>query len=153
QQTYANYDGAYRITPDHDLRWTLEYTDQDDTGPGSLAASGTASPESYTFFERERRWFGALQYSGVVGPGVLEAQLGYGSTKASITRSYPRIERTDYRQSQGEVRYVVDLADHALLLGAGFVRDDIDVTINRHAAKRSNNYLLIQDEWSLPSQW
>lgn len=153
QQTYVSYEGAYRLAADHSLRWTLEYTDQDDTGPGLLAASGARPAQAYTSFERERRWFGAVRYRGTVGPGVLEADLGYGSTDASTTRSYPTIEYTDYRQSQGQMRYALELGSHSLLFGGGFVRDDIDVTINRGSAKRSNTYLLAQDEWSLPAQW
>lgn len=153
QQTYASYEGAYRLTADHSLRWTLEYTDQDDTGPGLLTASATQPAQAYTTFERERRWFGAVRYRGAVGPGVLEADLGYGSTDASTTRSYPTIEHTDYRQSQGQMRYAFELGSHSLLFGGGFVRDDIDVTINRGSARRSNTYLLAQDEWSLPARW
>lgn len=152
EQSYASYEGGYRIMADHDMHWTLEYTDQDDTGPGLLAAPG-AVPQSYTFFERERRWFGALRYSGVAGDGVLEAQLGYGSTDASTTRSYPVIEYTDHRQWQGQVRYAFDAGNHALLFGSGFVRDDIDVTINHRTAQRTNTYLLVQDEWRLPAEW
>lgn len=153
QQTYASYEGAYRLAADHSLRWTLEYTDQDDTGPGLRSASGTTPAQAYTSFERERRWFGAVRYRGAVGPGVLEVDLGYGSTNASTTRSYPMIEYTDYRQSQGQMRYAFEFGGHSLLLGGGFVRDDIDVTINRGSATRSNTYLLAQDEWSLPAQW
>lgn len=152
RQSYVSYEGGYQIAADHDVHWTLEYTDQDDTGPGLMAAPGQM-PQAYTFFERERRWFGALRYSGVVGDGVLEAQLGYGSTDASTTRSYPGIEYTDHRQWQGQLRYVFDIGNHALLLGGGFVRDDIDVSINHRAAQRTNTYLLVQDEWRLPGQW
>ncbi|WP_313300097.1 TonB-dependent receptor [Diaphorobacter sp.] len=153
-QTYASYDGAYRISGDHNVRWTLEFTDQNDEGPGWLTSAGNGSaPAAYTAFERERRWFGALHYRGAIGAGALEADVGYGTTDASTSRSFPKIEFTDYQQLQGQARYAIERGDHSLLFGGGSVRDDIDITINSGRATRTNTHLLAQDEWTLPAQW
>lgn len=152
-QTFLSYDGAYRLAAEHTLRWTLEYVDQDDTGPGLTTATAQAPAQPYTAFERERRWFGGLHYRGAMGSGVLEADLGYGTADGSTTRSFPVIEFTDYRQWQAQARYTVDLGDHTLLAGTGHVRDDIDVTINQRRAARGNSFVLAQDEWRLPADW
>ncbi|NYT25931.1 TonB-dependent receptor [Alcaligenaceae bacterium] len=147
KHTFIAHDAALRIGNDHQLRWQGEYVKQDDSGPGLNTGN------SYTAYEKEERWFGALRYAGSVGPGELTADIAYGYADGSTTRSYPIIETTRYHQFQSQSRYAVDWGNHSLLLGMGFISDRIDVNVNSNKGQRDNTHFLIQDEWKLPADW
>lgn len=148
-QTFAAYEGGVRLGGDHQLRWQAEYMRQNDTGPGQQAGTGAR----YDAYEKEKRGFGALHYTGQVGPGTLDAAVAYGRSDGSTTRSYPIIETSDYRQLQSQLRYGMEVGNHFLLVGTGFTRDAIDININSQYGRRNNTYLLVQDEWKLPNDW
>ena len=149
-EQYVQYEGVARLAPGHQLRWTLEHVDQDDTGP---AFRSTAPVGAFTAYEREKRSLAALRYSGTIGPGLLDVDASKGNSKASTTRSYPTIETTDYDQSQVDARYTLELPMHTIVAGAGWRRDDLRVSIVPQVALTTNSHLLLQDEWRLAPHW
>ncbi len=154
-ETFVTYEGAAAVATGQNLRWTVEYTNQVDTAPGLLAASPPTRPTPVKFegSEKETRWFGALRYSGEVGPGFLDVDLAYGSSDASTTRSYPAIETTDYRQLQFQARYSQEWRSNVFVGGAGAIRDDVDVSINSKSAARTDSFVFVQDEWTFAPRW
>jgi outer membrane receptor for ferrienterochelin and colicin len=150
-QTFASYSGEFAFTPDHHLGWTSEYLKQRDTSPGLLAAAPPTRPTATPFegVEDERRSFHALRWRGAAGPGQLSADLSSGRSVGSTTRSFPTIETTDYRQQQAQARYALELGAHALLVGAGRTVDDLAISITSQRTERTNDHLLLQDEWRL----
>ncbi len=150
-QTFASYSGEFAFTPDHHLGWTSEYLKQRDTSPGLLAAAPPTRPTATPFegVEDERRSFHALRWRGAAGPGQLSADLSSGRSVGSTTRSFPTIETTDYRQQQAQVRYALELGAHALLVGVGRTVDDLAISITSQRTERTNDHLLLQDEWRL----
>lgn len=149
-EQFLTYDGVLALAPQHQLALTLEYLDQDDTAP----ARTTRPPVTdFTGYERERRLFGALRYTGAVGPGVLNVDAAHGRSDASTTRSFPTIETTDYRQTQLQGRYAFDLGAHSIVAGAGAIRDELDVSIVPTVAKTDNVFVLVQDQWRFAPDW
>lgn len=150
-QTFASYSGELAVTPDHHLGWTTEYLKQRDTGPGLLAAAPPTRPTATRFegYEEERRSFHALRWRGTAGPGQLSADLATGRSVGATTRSFPAIETTDYRQQQAQLRYALELGRHALLVGGGRVVDDLAISITSQRSERTNDHLLLQDEWRI----
>ncbi len=149
-ESYFNYEGAWALAPGHELRWSLEHVDQDDTGPAFRA---TAPVGAFTAFERERRRTAALRYKGVVGPGLLNVDLADGRSTASTTRSFPTIETTAYDQRQLDARYTLDLEDHTVVAGVGTRREELNVSIVPTLARTTNHHLLLQDEWKFAKAW
>lgn len=149
-ETFVNYEGVLRLSPDHELRWLLDVVDQDDTGP---AMSARPPVRPFTAFERERRTTYALRYKGVVGEGFLSADISRGSAEASTTRSFPSIETTDFDQTEANVRYARTLGDHSGVVGAGARRDDLSVSIVSRVTETDNRHVLVQDEWTLAPDW
>jgi len=150
-QSFVSYSGETAITPDHQLGWTMEYLNQRDTRPDVLAAAPPNRPIATPFegYERERRTFYALRWRGVLGPGLLAADVSTGRSIGSTTRSFPNIETTDYQQQQAQVRYSLDFDTHTVLLGAGRTNDDFDISILSRRAERRNDHVLLQDEWRI----
>jgi outer membrane receptor for ferrienterochelin and colicin len=126
------------------LRWVLESVDQDDTGP---ARTARAPITDFTAYEREQRHTYALRYKGEIGAGVLSADLSKGQAKASTTRSFPTIETIDYDQTELNVRYALEWDAHTMVVGGGWRKDDLAVSIVPTVANTDNKHLLIQDEW------
>jgi len=149
-ETFLSYQGVWAVAPGHELRWTLEAADQDDTGPTRLAR---APFTPFTAVESERRETYALRYQGVVGAGVLAVDLSQGQAEAATTRSFPTIETTDYVQTELKARYALELADHTLVLGGGWLRDDLEISIVQRKADTTNQHLLLQDEWRFAPNW
>ncbi len=147
----ASYAGAMALSGDRRLNWGLEAYSQNDVASGFLAPTPPARPvgEAYDRFERETRFFGHVGFDGTVGPGFLSVDATYSTSDGSTNRSYPLIETTDFNQSLVQARYSLDIGDHALLLGAGFQRDDLSVSINSRTATRDNWHAFVQDEWKL----
>ncbi len=150
-QTFASYGGAISFSPDHHLGWTAEYMKQRDTSPGLLAAAPPARPTATAFegYENERRTFHALRWRGALGLGQLSADASTGRSLGATTRSFPIIETTDYRQQQAQARYALDLGAHSVLVGAGRTVDDLAISITSQRTERSNDHLLLQDEWRI----
>ncbi len=150
-QRFLMYQGELVLNEDHRLTWALEHLDQSDKSPGLLAAAPPARPtaQSYEGYEKERRTFGALRYSGRVAGGQLAVDVAQGQSDASTTRAFPTIETTDYRQTQLNARYFYDWGPHALVLGAGQTVDKLNISINSREARRSNEHVLLQDEWRI----
>lgn len=147
----ASYVGARTLSGDRRLTWGLEAFSQNDVSSGFLAATPPARPvgEAFDRFERETRFFGHVGFDGTVGPGLLSVDATYSTSDGSTNRSYPLIETTDFNQSLVQARYSLDVGDHAVLLGAGFQRDDLSVSINSRTATRDNWHAFAQDEWKL----
>lgn len=149
-QTYLNYEGTLRLSPGHEVRWFADWVDQNDTGP----ARTTAAPVTdFLAYERERRTTWGLRYRGAVGPGSLSADFSRGSAIASTTRSFPTIERTEYSQTELNLRYALELGAHSVVAGAGYLADDLTVTIVPTVAKTQNRHVLLQDEWRFAPRW
>lgn len=150
-QTFASYSGELAFTPDHHLGWTAEYMKQRDTSPGLLAAAPPTRPTATAFdgYEDERRSFHALRWRGALGPGQLSADVSAGRSVGSTTRSFPTLETTDYRQQQAQLRYAFDLGPHSLLVGTGRTVDDLAISITSQRTERSNDHVLVQDEWRI----
>jgi outer membrane receptor for ferrienterochelin and colicin len=150
-QTFASYSGELAFSPDHHRGWTTETMKQRDTSPGLLAAAPPTRPTATPFegYEDERRTFHALRWRGALGPGQLSADVSTGRSVGSTTRSFPLIETTDYRQQQAQLRYALELGAHSLLVGAGRTVDDLAISITSQRTERSNDHLLVQDEWRI----
>ena len=154
-QTALAYTGLWSPTDAHQVRWSLEGFSQDDRRASLLAAAPPGRPTAtrYEAFEREDRIFGALQYQGEVGPGVLSADLSLSQSEGETNRSFPTIETTDYSQSLAQARYFVEAGQHGLTFGAGAQRDEIDVSINSVTAEQDNLFAYVQDEWRFAPGW
>lgn len=147
----TSYAGQLRTGRGDRIRWTLERFSQKDESPGLLAATPPRQPVAtpYTRFERETRYFGALGYSGPVGTGELALDAAFSTSDGSTNRSFPTVETTRFDQTTLQARWGAELGRHEILLGGGFKRDDVDVSINSVAAKRDNWNAYVQDEWKL----
>lgn len=147
----ASYAGQVQTSRGDRLRWTLERFSQKDESPGLLAAAPPSRPAAtpYTRFERETRYFGAFRYSGRVGPGELAFDAAFSTSDGSTNRSFPTVETTKFDQTTLQGRWGAELGRHEVLLGGGFKRDDINVSINSVTAKRDNWNAYVQDEWKL----
>lgn len=154
-ERYYAYDGYARVGSDHRINWRIEHLDQNDTGPGLLAAAPPSRPVAVPFdaYERERRDFAQLGYQGLVAGGVLDVDLSRGHSDAKTTRAYPTIETTDFVQHQAMARYTRSWGAHTLVLGVGSSRDELDVSLNSRNATRVNDHLLLQDEWVIAGDW
>ncbi len=147
-----NWSGSYRgrWSPDavQSLGWAIEVFDRDN----KAKHVDTSGP--YTRFEEERRTFGSLDYRREVGPGELVLRGSYGRSKGSTNRSHPEIETTHFRQYQSDAVYqFFPHDDHSVSLGAGMLRDELDVSINSRKATRNNRFVLIQDQWQIDPSW
>ncbi len=147
-----NWSGSYRgrWSPDavQRLGWAFEVFDRDNRAR-SVDASGR-----YTRYEDERRYFGSLDYRREIGPGELVLRGSYGQSKGSTNRSHPIVETTNFRQYQGDAVYqFFPHDDHSVSLGAGMLRDELDVSINSRKAKRNNRFVLVQDQWQIDPRW
>lgn len=148
-----NWSGSYRgrWAPDttQSLAWAVEVFDRD-----GKARFGDTAATRHTRFEDERRYFGSLNYVREVGPGELTLRASHGQSKGSTNRSYPEVETTDYKQQQADAVYqFYPHQAHAVSLGAGALRDDLDVSINSRTAQRVNRFVLAQDQWQLHPDW
>ena len=149
-ETYVNYAGTAKLAPGHTLNWRYEHVDQNDTKPDRT----TAAPiRDFTGFEKEKRDFVKLGYVGAIGAGVLNLDASRGTSNGKTTRAFPTIETTDYTQTQLAGRYALEVGSHALTLGLGQIKDELDVSLNSKKASRTDNYLLLQDEWKISQQW
>jgi outer membrane receptor for ferrienterochelin and colicins len=149
-ESYVNYAGTAKLAQGHTLNWRYEYVDQNDTKPDRTT---TAPIRDFTGFEKETRNFLKLGYVGSVGAGVLNLDASRGTSDGKTTRAFPTIETTDYTQTQLAGRYALDVGSHALTLGLGQIKDELDVSLNSKKASRTDNYLLLQDEWKISNQW
>lgn len=155
-ETFIGYQGEAALAGFRSLRWQAEAVNQDDTGPGLLAAAPPARPvaQSFVSHEKERRYFGALHFAGAAGPGALQVDAAYGRSNGSTTRSYPAIETTTFDQSQFQGRYYLSAGTHAIVMGAGVIKDGIDISnFLSQSAARTNASVMAQDEWALNPHW
>lgn len=148
-----NWSGSYRgrWAPDttQSLAWAVEVFDRD-----NKARFGDTAATRHTRFEDERRYFGSVNYVREVGPGELTLRASHGQSKGSTNRSYPAVETTDYKQQQADAVYqFYPHQAHAVSLGVGALRDDLDVSINSSPAQRVNRFVLAQDQWQLHPDW
>jgi outer membrane receptor for ferrienterochelin and colicins len=150
-EQYLAYHGGLRIAPGHQLRLTYEHVDQDNRGDSQLASTPFTKFEGY---EKEQRDFGALNYTGEVGPGVLTLDAAVGTSNAKTTRAYPLIEETDYDQSQYSARYAIPLGDHIITAGVAQQNDKIKIQNNTNrTGDRTNDSVFIQTDWKLAQEW
>ncbi|MEO9901792.1 TonB-dependent receptor [Nisaea sp.] len=144
------YQGRWEITETDQLDLRLEGYDQDDRH------TGVSAGQTYTRTEKETRLFGALTYSGNVGPGFLTIEGSRGHTDGSANRSIT-VEKTDYTQTIAQGRYFLDFdntaaGSHSVLTGGGIARDEIDINIYSRTGERDDTHFFIQDEW-VPLDW
>lgn len=147
-----NWAGSYRgrWSPDasQSLGWAVEVFDRD----GRTEVDDPAG--DYARIEDERRHFGSIDYRRQLGEGELVLRASAGRSKGETTRSYPTVEKTDYRQYQGDAVYHFSPHDaHLVSIGAGALRDELDVSINSGEASRSNRFVLAQDQWQINPHW
>lgn len=144
----ASYRGRWSPDAIQSLGWALEVFDRDNKAK-NVDASG-----AHTRYEDERRYFGSLDYRREIGPGELVVRGSYGHSKGSTNRSHPIVETTDYRQYQSDAVYqFFPDDDHSVSLGAGMLRDELDVSINSRKATRNNRFVLLQDQWQIDPHW
>ncbi len=153
KQSFLSYEAGLRLNTEQALRLTMEYVDQDDRSPNRLLATPLQAARRFESYEKERRWFSALSWEADFKKSSWQADIAYGRSKGSTTRSYPLIEHTDYHQWQAQLRGSSDHEHHQLTYGTGWVSDSIDVTINTRRVKRDNRYAYLQDEWSWGAHW
>lgn len=150
-EQYLTYHGGLKIAPGHQLRFTAEHVDQDNRGDSQLARAPFTRFEGY---EKERRNFASLSYTGEVGPGVLTVDAASGSSNAKTTRAFPTVEETDYDQTQYAARYTLPLGAHVLTMGIGQINDKIKILNNtRKAGDSTNDSVFIQNEWKFAQDW
>lgn len=150
-EQFVNYAGEWSIGAAQQLSWTLEGTWQRDTSPNLLAANPPARPNPvpFTGYEKETRHYGHLRYLTAIGPGELTLEASHGATDGATTRSFPNIETTDFKQTELRARYELPVGLHRLIVGGGWARDDIDVSITSGAHPRETWHALVQDELQL----
>lgn len=150
-EQYLSYHGGLRLAPGHQLRLSAERADQDNRGDSQLTRPPFTRFEGY---EKERRDFLSLRYTGEVGPGVLTLDAAAGDSDAQTTRAFPTIEETHYEQTQYLARYTVGLGMHTLTVGAGRQNDKLRILNNTSkTGDRTNDSLFIQDEWKFARDW
>ena len=154
-ETFVSYQGEATLPAFRSLRWSVETVRQRDTGPGLLAAAPPTRPTAQPFEvrEQEQRYFGAVHYAGTAGRGAIQVDAGYGHSTGETTRSYPTIEETQFGQTQVQGRYYVAAGSHAIVAGAGLIRDAISISnFLSTSPTRTNTSVLVQDEWRLTSR-
>ncbi len=147
----ATYNGGAKLANGNKWRWTLEAFDQNDTSPAFLAPALPARPQGqgYTRFEREQRFYAALDHVRALGAGTLDLNASFSTSDGSTNRSFPSIETTKFDQFLAQGRWSVEMGQHNLLVGGGFQRDELAVSINGAKASRDNYNAYIQNEWAL----
>lgn len=144
----ASYRGRWSPDAIQSLGWALEVFDRDNKA-NNVDANGP-----HTRYEDERRYFGSLDYRREIGPGELVLRGSYGQSKGSTNRSHPIVETTDFRQYQSDAVYqFFPHDDHSVSLGAGTLRDELDVSINSRKVTRNNRFVLVQDQWQIDPSW
>jgi outer membrane receptor for ferrienterochelin and colicins len=150
-EQYLSYHGGLKIAPGHQLRLTVEHVDQDNRGDSQLTRTPFTKFEAY---EKERRDFVALKYTGEIGPGVLTLDAASGSSNAKTTRAFPLIEETDYDQTQYTAKYTMLLGTHTLTLGVGQQNDELKIRNNTSkTGDRTNDSVFIQNDWNFAQDW
>lgn len=142
---FLNYDGRFTLDTGADMGLTLEYVEQDDKGVG-LDRFGNP----YDQLERETRYFVGGSYSDVVGAGLLDVNLGYGTSSATVNRGTAEDETTDFDQYQSELTYAWEAFEgHFFNVGAGYRYDDVEISTLSGAVDREVTHLFAQDQWSI----
>ncbi len=142
--------GDWQLADAHRLRWTLEFQDQDDDGKRFQPGRGPMPSVLYQSLEQDRRWLAMAGIDGELGGEWLyDFSLSRGETDGAARRQPDLIETTDYRIDEIDLRVFRSLGQHELTLGAGILREDVDISINDERLKRDSRYLLIQDQWQL----
>jgi outer membrane receptor for ferrienterochelin and colicin len=150
-EQYLTYHGGLRIAPGHQIRLTYEHVDQDNRGDAQLASAPFTKFEGY---EKEKRHFGSLNYTGEVGPGILTLDAAVGTSNAKTTRAYPLIEETDYDQTQYAARYMLPLGANTVTLGVAQQNDKLKILNNTSkAGDRTNDSVFIQNDWKFAQDW
>lgn len=150
-EEYINYAGLWQFLPNQKLRLKLEYVNQNDTGADQLARAPFNKFEAY---EKEERFYGSVNYTGQVGPGLLSLDIAKGRSNAKTTRAYPLIETTDYEQKQFSARYVLPIGENTATFGIGRQDDSLDVKNNiSRKGNRTNNYAFLQGDIKLAEDW
>ena len=143
--TSLTYTGLMKTGETGELGWSLEGYWQDDS---SLSADRTGT--TYDRYEREDRYFGALQYDVELGGGLLELEGSYGYSDGVTNRSHPGPdETTEFTQSLLQGRFSKDLGSHSLLFGAGAQQEEIELTILSETGEETNLFAFVQDEWKI----
>jgi outer membrane receptor for ferrienterochelin and colicins len=151
EEQYLAYHGGLKIAPGHQLRVTAEHVDQDNRGDSQVTRAPFTKFEGY---EKERRDFVSLNYSGEIGPGVLVMNAAVGSSRAKTTRAYPTIEETDYDQTQYAARYTMPLGAHTLTVGIAQQNDKLKILNNTSkTGDRTNDSIFIQNDWKFAQDW
>ena len=139
QRTFLNYRGRYDLRDDIQLTLGAEYLNQDDKKADAISGR----------FESEKRYQLNGRYTQQFDTDQFDLDLSHGYSDAMVNRGSGE-ESTDFRQTQLEGRYAGLFNDiHLYNVGAGFRRDDVDISINTQSVNRDNYYLFIQDQWSL----
>lgn len=141
---------AFELGGDHWLDVSVEYQDQDDEGTRYVAPRGPVPGSTYQGLEQEERYFIGTRLGGPVAEQTdYSVSLGYSDTNGANRRQPGLIETTDYQLMQADARLYHYLDTSTLTLGAGGLREAVDINTNTDNARRTNRYLLAQNEWQL----
>lgn len=148
----AGYRGHWQANADASVQWSVEYYDHDSN---RAAINPRANPSDYTAFDDERRNYYSLDYAHLLGAGELRLHGSYGRATGEANRSYPNpVEVTLHEQYQTSAVYQwLFNSRHNLHTGAGYIRDELALTINSQDSVRDNYFVLAQDEWDISDNW
>lgn len=145
---FLNYDGRFKLASGAKVGLALEYTEQDDEGTGL-----DRFENPYDRFERETRYFVGGNYSRTVGDGMLDLNLGYGTSSATVNRGTTEDETTDFDQYQSELSYAWEAVEnHFTNVGIGYRLDDVEISTLSRPVDRKVSHLFVQDQWAISDE-
>lgn len=137
---FLNYGHVIKINDNSVLANKFEYANQNDKGINTL------SNETY---EKEKRYQASSNYKYTGDEFIYDTSLSYGKSDTSVNRGTGK-EATDYTQLEFNNYFRHFTTENTInILGLGYKKEDIDVSIYSKDATRDNYFALFQNEYNL----
>lgn len=137
----------FELAEGHRLEGLIERHDQDDFGRRYQPPRGPRPGFLWQGVERDLRRTAGLRYRGEWGDGLgASLALSRSSTDGAARRQPDLLEETDFTLDQLEGRLHLPIGDATLTAGAGFLREDLAITITSRVQSRNAKHGLIQYE-------
>ena len=137
---FLSYTNGINLNDNNSLNTRLEYARQDDKG---------INYDNSELYEKEDRYQVSTQYKHINDDFIFDTNLSYGYSNADVQRGTGS-EITKYKQLEFN-NYFRHFTNDEMsnILGAGYKRDDIEVSMYSKDASRDNFNVLFQNEYYL----
>ncbi|RXJ88347.1 hypothetical protein CRV01_13085 [Arcobacter sp. CECT 8983] len=137
---FLNYGHTIKINDNSILTNKLEYANQNDKG------INTSANETY---EKEKRYQATSNYKYTGEEFIYDTSLSYGKSDTEVNRGTGK-ETTNYKQLEFNNYFRHFTTDNSTnILGFGYKKDDIEVSMYTKDATRDNYFALLQNEYNI----